>query len=345
MNNDIILLTDYKGFFGSKQKGPIYRGGMDIPLLIALFSERGYNAEVIYFKDLNVNTLLQRSPVILYTSSEDNYGYYKSYIEDIVFNLEKYGLTVIPDYSCLAAHNNKIAMELMRDRSNYLPIQTIKSRVFGTIEELESSIGSIVFPAVIKPSSGAMSKGVYMAENADELLRKAKTISKTRDFGSDLKESLRKIKYGQKYIKESSCRKKFIVQNLIPDLSNDWKILVFGSRCYVLFRGNRKNDFRASGSGRFEFRKELPEGILDYAYKIKEHFNVPHISLDIGYDGDKFHLIEFQFIYFGTTTIEKAPFSYEKTEKGWQSADKESVLEDVYTESVIYFLEKRRKFD
>jgi len=48
-------------------------------------------------------------------------------------------------------------------------------------------------------------------------------------------------------------RSKFIVQEFIPDLSNDWKVLVFWDKYYVLRRKNRPNDFRASGSGLFSF--------------------------------------------------------------------------------------------
>ena len=36
----------------------------------------------------------------------------------------------------------------------------------------------------------------------------------------------------------------------------------------MVFRGNRDNDFRASGSGKLNFETELPKGLLDYAKNI-----------------------------------------------------------------------------
>jgi hypothetical protein len=105
-----------------------------------------------------------------------------------------------------------------------------------------------------------------------------------------------------------------------------------------LYRGVRDNDFRASGSGKFEFRKELPEGMLDFAYSIKEYFNVPNISLDIGFDGEKFHLIEFQFLYFGTKTLEKSQFYFERIKDQWIVKDEKSCLEEVYVKSVINYI-------
>ena len=338
MSKEVVILTDYKGFFGSKQKGIIYRGGMDIPLLIRLFNDKEYKAGSVEIAHLNIKEILQNHPVILYTSSEDKNGFYKSYIEDVIYHLEACGILVVPSFTHLKAHNNKVAMELLRDRTDFKAIQTIQSKVFGTIEELKKNADLFTFPVVIKTASGAMSKGVARADNSDELIRKAKMISKSRDFWYNAKELLRLLKYKNKYVRESFHRNKFVVQNLIPDLNNDWKVLVYGSRCYVLYRGNRHNDFRASGSGKFEFRKDNPDGMLDYVMQIKNHFNVPHISLDIGFDGQKFHLIEFQFLYFGTTTIEKAPFFFLNENNKWSVIEKKSNLEDVYVDSIISYL-------
>lgn len=337
---NIFVLIDYKGYFGSKQKSSIYRGGMDVNRLITLFINYGYSASTSRFSEINIDELKFQKPIILYTSSEDNNGLYKSFIEDIIFNLNNLGLHVIPSFSMLRAHNNKVAMEMLRDRSDLGLIKTIKSHFFGTLQELISKSGKLIYPVVIKPSSGAMSRGVAKANNPDELIRYAKKVSRSFDIKHDFKELLRKIKYGSGYHKESFFRSKFIVQNFIPGLENDWKVLVYGNKCFVLYRGNRDGDFRASGSGKFIFRKDLPDGMLDFAFEIKNHFKVPNISLDIGFDGNIFHLIEFQFLYFGTTTIEKSPFWFEKYDNSWKLIEGQSELEKVYVESIVEFLNK-----
>ena len=41
------ILTDYKGFFESKQKTAIYRGGMDINRIISHFKEFDYDVFAI----------------------------------------------------------------------------------------------------------------------------------------------------------------------------------------------------------------------------------------------------------------------------------------------------------
>ena len=338
MIKNIILLTDYKGFFGSKQRTIIYRGGMDLVCIQELFSRYSYIAEILPIRSINQYNIEKESTLILYTSNEDLHSLYKSYIEDIVFHLEQDNYYVLPVYAYLKAHNNKVAMELLRERSKLECIKTIKSKYYGTVEELNHDLDTISFPVVIKTASGAMGRGVMKANNPDELIKKAKYISRSSNILHDIKEILRKVKYSSKYKIESFNRNKFIVQNFIEGLDNDWKVLVYGDKCFVLYRGNRNNDFRASGSGNFIFKKDIPEGLLEYAYKIKEHFDVPHISLDVGYDGKSFHLLEFQFIYFGTTTLEKAPFYFVLHNNEWNVIDEKQNLENAYVESVIDFI-------
>jgi glutathione synthase/RimK-type ligase-like ATP-grasp enzyme len=334
----IIILTDYKNFFGSKQLSPVYRGGMDLDKIISYFNEQGYDVRISSFTEFNPETLGVDQPYILYTSSEDKDEKYKSFIEDIIFDLEQRGLSVIPSFACLKAHNNKVAMELMRARTTFPELQTIHSRAFGTLEELKRAAGAMEYPLVVKTYAGAMSRGVAKADNKEELIKKAAKFSKSLSFRHDLKEFLRKVKYRNRYVQESCHRTKFIVQNLIEGLDNDWKVLVYGNRCYALRRDNRENDFRASGSGKFLFSKDLPSGMLDFALKVRKHFNVPQISLDIAFDGIRFHLIEFQFIDFGTTTIEKAPHFFIHSNSAWDVIDSKSDLEFIFAKSIIDFI-------
>ena len=83
------------------------------------------------------------------------------------------------------------------------------------------------------------------------------------------------------HIFESYHRKKFIIQSFVPDLKDDWKVLVYNEKYYVLNRKIRKNDFRASGSNIFDFEKDPPEGLLEFSKNLYEEFDVPYASFDI----------------------------------------------------------------
>ena len=337
--NDIYILTDYKGYFGSKQKSNWYQSGMNLNKLQHLFKKAGYNTLFKCFSDINFRKENYQNKLIIYTSAEDPGYFYKDYIEDIILGLHHQGAVLIPGFEFLRANNNKVFMEIMRDIMPFSSVHNIRTQHFGTVEKLMDKSDEYEYPLVIKAASGAMSKGVHLARNKKELQRYSKKISKTPNIIKALWEYKNYFKLSGKIRLTSNFRKKFIVQNFIKDLSGDWKVLVFGNRIYTLNRQNRKNDFRASGSGLFEFKEDVSYKFLDFAYSVFEQFNVPNISLDIGFDGDKYYLIEFQALYFGTKTLEFAPFFFEKEANKWLMKKASSDLEEVYVTSICNYIE------
>ncbi len=279
---------------------------------------------------------------VIYPSLEDNKMYYKSYIEDVILSLEMKGVTVIPDYKYLRAHDNKVFMEILRDLSTLDELKTIKSYHFGTFEEFIGRQDEFnVNRYVIKLSRGAMSSGVELSENKEDLLSKIEKISSSKEFSVDLKDRLRALKH-KGYIQNSTHQQKYIIQDFIPNLTNDWKIIIFGDRYYVVYRETRENDFRASGSGKLKLNDELiiPDGMLDYAKKVFESFNVPRLSLDVMFDGKSFHVVEFQFVAFGTSSHSRSDSYFKLLGDKWDRVYEQLDLEKIYVESIVKFLEK-----
>ena len=122
----IILLTDYQGRFSSKMPTVPYMSGMDKDLLKNEFIKRGCTVEYLNYPDLDFRNGDYKKAFVLYTSSEDDDLFYKSYIEDIIFGLELQGAYTIPSFKYLKAHHNKVFMEILRDQSNLQKIKTIK---------------------------------------------------------------------------------------------------------------------------------------------------------------------------------------------------------------------------
>ncbi len=338
----IIMLVDYKNIFGSKYNAVPYRSGMDIELLKKYFTKNDYEIIIKNFSDVNFRDDQYKSLPVIYPSSEDKERYYKSYIEDIILGLETQGVNVIPQYNYLRAHDNKVFMEILRDTSNLPELKTIHSNHFGTSEEFEQKQNSFIEDRyVIKSSGGAMSSGVELSENKQDLLVKIKQLSSTKDFILDIKDTWRFFKHNG-YIKESTHRKKYVVQNFIPDLKNDWKILIFGDRYYIVYRETRDNDFRASGSGKLLLNDKLliEDGIFDFAKKVYDSFNTPHLSLDIMFDGNSFHVVEFQFLYFGTSSHSKSESYFKFIDNKWERIYEKLDLEEVYVDSIVKFIEK-----
>ena len=339
---DLIILTDYKGYFGSKQKSNWYKSGMDLEKIQSLLMEKGFNSTVRCFSDIDLRNEDFNDKFIIYTSSEDSGYYYKDYIEDVIYALHLQGGNLIPRFEFLRANNNKVFMELLRDLLPISLIKNIQSKHFGTVEKMMEHANFLQYPVVLKSAKGAMSTGVYLANNKTELKRFAKKISKTPNYYKKLWEYKNYIKFSGKIKLSSWFREKFIIQNFISELSNDWKVLVFGNKYYALNRKNRKNDFRASGSGLFDYREDTPSELLDYAQMVYEQFNLPHISLDIAFNRNEFYLIEFQALYFGTKTIENSPFYFVKMNNSWVIVKETSDLETEYVQSLSQYLSKTK---
>ncbi|HEU5181724.1 MAG TPA: hypothetical protein VFW45_13120 [Candidatus Polarisedimenticolia bacterium] len=337
----VTLLTDYKGHFGSKHAAVPYRSGFDRDLLARSFAQHGWRADFLSFCDVDFRAVNWHQRPVLYTSAQDHALHYKAFVEDIVLGLETAGAWVIPPFRLLRAHHNKVFMEILRDLRKPGAASDLAARSFGTLEELRQRMAQLSVPAVVKPAAGDMGKSVILCRDRSELLRGAARVSSSRHLPTDLWDLGRRIRR-KGYRRESLHRKRFIVQPFLAGLTNDWKVLVYGRKYYVLRRRVRTGDFRASGSGRFEFVREVPSQVLDFASAVFAGFEVPQISLDIAVDGDRLHLLEFQAVYFGTTTIDEAPFHFERSPTAWQPIDGASRVEEEFALSVAEYLRERK---
>ncbi len=108
----------------------------------------------------------------------------------------------------------------------------------------------------------------------------------------------------------------------------------------MLRRQNRKNDFRASGSGLFEWIDEVPESILEFSEGVFNSFHTPYLSLDIGYDGKTAYLFEMQFLSFGTTTIVRSHCFFTRQDKEWVRIEEKPNLEYEVARSVTRYIEQ-----
>ena len=333
----IIVLTDYKNHFETKFTASPYRSGMDKEALKEYFSELGYQIEYKQFHQVDFNLDEFKNNYFLYTSSEDIDGFYKSYIEDIVYGISLSGGIPIPSFKYLKAHHNKVFMEILRSQSDLETIKSIKSRHYGTLEEFQSANETFERPIIVKPASGSMSKGVSLNKTLNEATKSIQLISKSGNLYEDLKDHLRRFKHNG-YLSNSRYRKKFVAQNYIQGLKGDWKILIYSDKYYVLERKNRKGDFRASGGGNLSFTKDVPKELLNFSQEIHAALHVPNLSLDICKKKDEYYLIEFQTNYFGTYTLEYSDFYFKKRTGTWETIEEKSILEKVYAESIVSYI-------
>lgn len=336
----VFVLTDYLGHFGSKYNASPYRSGLDKNKLASFFNQMGVEIHFLKYSDLRLRDPEIRSTIYIHDSIEDTDYFYKSYIEDIVYSLELLGAVVIPGYKFLRAHNNKVFLELLRDISTSDLLKNLNTMHFGSKSEFNFNKIRMKLPVVIKGSENAQGRQVFLGKNKIELDKNISKVSRTRNYFSEFKDLLRSFKH-KDYVRESKFRKKFILQEYINGLTNDWKVLIFYDIYYILRRGVPKGDFKASGSKyNYGYGSEStpPDGIFDFAFSVKNNFSTPYISIDIAWDGRQFFALEYQFVSFGSSTHLKSNCYYKKNGDIWQPIYEVLDLEYLYAYSICSYL-------
>lgn len=156
--------------------------------------------------------------------------------------LESHGIKCFPNSKMTAFYDDKIAQSyLMR----FLNVKTPKTHVFYSKDEAIEYSKDCAFPVVAKLSGGASSENVKLLNNINEF-----NIFLWGKFPQHWNKLV--ARFRGKFV--SGFRKPvppsyIYVQDYLPTLS-DLRVVVWQDGYISIFgRQNRKNDFRASGSG------------------------------------------------------------------------------------------------
>ena len=218
----ITMLVDYRKYFYMSVRHK--DASMNLESIQDYFSDKGWQLQIKKFTDIDLRTDNYRDRLILYQSSEDRDLFYKNYIEDVLLALELQGAVLIPKFHYFRAHHNKVFMEMLRDISPLTEIQNIQSKSYGTFEEFQNDSPDISVQKVLKPSEGCGSSGVKLLSGAESIKRHARKVSRSIHMLDALKNIVKSMVW-HPYVKRSNHRKKFLLQNYVADLKNDYKIL------------------------------------------------------------------------------------------------------------------------
>lgn len=275
---------------------------------------------------------LKSEDIVIYTSSENKVT--RQYVKDIMYLVSKKS-NIVPNYDLLMAHENKGFQELYR-----------KEKEFGNLQGFYHPDHEHLpkeYPYVYKSIDGAGSSGVELVRDSKKrikLIKKKERLSLKRKAIS----FLRKIKLTKEQFLIYQYNKKkfnvFVVQEFISDLSFDYKVLVFWNKFFVLKRNIKSGDFRASGSGLFEFEKPS-DAVLEYAMNIFSTLDTPYASLDIAVSDSGCKLIEFQALNFGPYTLINSPGYYQIKDSEWHFIEEKSSLEQEFSRSLAAFIQEK----
>lgn len=297
-------------------------------------NRKSIEVEFLEFEELQ--NVVDNEPETYYLCGSSQHFEIKRYLDDVI-DRDVFANNLIPDRRLIKCHDNKGYQGLL---AKDLGLKFVPQKYYVEARELDKKF-------VIKSISGAGSKGVILCDNKKDLQKFLhRRISERigfRRLGYYLRAAYRKAikkEWAKAALEYYTPKETYAVQELVKGLSHDFKVLVFMDSCFVLKRGTRDNDFRASGSGKFEFI-EPEEKLLDFSRKFRVKLKSPYISLDVvqGDDGE-YQCIEFQCAHFGPYTQMNAPFYYKYINGQWIKLDNDTVLEEIISESIYDFIRK-----
>tara|TARA_B100000963_G_scaffold121937_1_gene106337 strand:+ start:19503 stop:20510 length:1008 start_codon:yes stop_codon:yes gene_type:complete len=232
----------------------------------------------------------------------------------ILFSLEKKGVKVYPDLNTCFYFDDKLGQKYLFES---LKIDSIPTNVFYVKSKALKWLKKSNFPIIFKLRKGAGSNNVLKVNNINQ---GRKLINKAFSSGFSPKNKFLKIKelywlairdrniksffkfiispiiYFKKNIFENE--KEYVsFQEFIPNNEFDCRVIIIGNRAISVIRYNRKNDFRASGSGIASYPDENNSDLdcIKTAFEINKKLNFQSISLDFIYKDSKPILIEVSY--------------------------------------------------
>ncbi len=304
----VFLITDFRGLIPPRI---MKWDGYDLGILRSTLENGGADVETVGAHSVSIKDAANiKRCAAIYASSQDDK--YRQYIQDVVGNLHFAGVKLFPAFEHMLAHEDKAFQALRLQRTD---IPAPSAYVFGDKWNAYKFLEAAAYPLVAKSVSGFGARGVRLInsrregfEFVDENMEH-RALEKGRPF-------LKKVWH--RAFPPSPQLGLVVFQEFLPHLEGDWKVLIWGDHACGVYRKNRDNDFRASGSGKIEF-VDIPIAVLDFASSVLARLNLPWASLDIAFTAGQCFLIEYQAVHFGLTAVDKGEFFYVRDSRGiWQ---------------------------
>ena len=343
IDKKIVILHGKNKFFGQTRKPWV---SLDLDKMISHLSEDGFKVESYEFQEVVNNNISIKDSIIFYSFSQRENV--RNYIKDLIYHLLQFNNTVIPSFDLLMCHENKGYQELLKER---IGLESLQYKYYNDQDSID--YGKINYPCVLKRVDGSNGKFVYLVRNEIELREKVRNfehLDKLTKVDLLRRKYLRRQKKYEHYPEYSNIedyhqykdhvieRENFIIQEFVPDLQFDFRVLVIFDKYFVARRLNRENDFRASGAKRYDFTFEPDENILNFARDNFKKFNTPILSLDICKSGKNYYLLEYQAIHFGLNVVIRSNGFFKESSNGWNFIENKNIIEDEMAYGISHYI-------
>jgi glutathione synthase/RimK-type ligase-like ATP-grasp enzyme len=252
------------------------------------------------------------------------------FAKGLLFALEQAGKKVYPNFNTGWHFDDKVGQKYLLEAIN---APMAKAWVFYEKQDALKWLETTTYPKVFKLRGGAGSTNVKLMRSkkqAQKMVKKA--------FGkgfpayakwNDLKEQYLRFQQGKlKWIEAVKSLRRAVVstrfartvgnqkgyiyfQEFIPNNDSDTRIIVDSNKAYGLRRMVRKGDFRASGSGVFDYNGVSLDAVK-VAIEVADKLNLQSVAFDFIFNEYKKPIIVEISYAFGTKGVSKCPGYWDK---------------------------------
>ena len=241
------------------------------------------------------------------------------FARQLILSLESQGMAVFPDANTSWHYDDKLGQKYLLESVNAPLVNTY---VFYRKAEALAWAKDTDYPKVFKLRGGAGSQNVRLVKSysaAKQLIHKAfgrgfpvidhhalyrdaiwnyKREGGVKNLLRIIKRILTMYTISQNEKMKQSQPGYIYFQEFIPNNTYDDRLVVIGNRCFCLRRYCRKNDFRASGSGLIEYKKELfPKSSIAIAFQTAKLLKSQSIAFDFVYLNNEPKIVEVSYAY------------------------------------------------
>ena len=280
-----------------------HRAGSFSDRWIAYCEKKNIPYKIVNAFDSNIIAQVKDCDVFMW---HHHHAQYKDVLtaKRILFALEHAGVRVFPDFKTGWHFDDKVAQKYLLEA---IGAPLVPSYVFYDKQEALQWANTTSYPKVFKLKGGAGSSNVSLVKNSKE----AKSII-TRAFGrgfpqynriAGLRERFRVYREGHvgimevvigfallflksDFMKKQPDEKGYVYfQDFLPNNDSDIRIIVINQNAFGIRRCVRKNDFRASGSGRLSYEpKNIDINCVSLALNINKKIKMQCAAFDFVFD-------------------------------------------------------------
>lgn len=271
----------------------------------------------------------------------------------ILFALEHAGIKVFPDFKTGWHFDDKVAQKYLLEA---IKAPLVPSYVFYNKQQALEWAKQTNYPKVFKLKGGAGALNVKLIKSQ---LQAIKLINQAFDQGFSqfdrlgyFKECLNKYKQGKnnlinvlkslirvfiipEFAKQQAKEKGYIYfQEFIPNNNFDTRVIIINGKFgFAEKRFVREGDFRASGSGDFNY-DDINLDIIKCAFDVAKKLKLQSVAFDFILDKENKPLIIEISYGFGTLGISGVP-GYWDHELNWYSIDSKIILQNILVENIL----------